>query len=152
AIAIGWLTWVCTRNPNINFLPRHGQAEWILFPSVMDSSARHVMTLDTIFRREFLLNERPQVAQLDIRAAKHSELKINGSSVEIGNSRNWKDSASLDVARFLQSGNNKIEVKVSNDSAPPALWLQLTAEQFSLASDGTWEASCTDSAWRPAAL
>jgi len=88
AIAIGWLTWVCTRNPNINFLPRHGQAEWILFPSVMDSSAHHVTTLDTIFRREFLLNERPQVAQLDIRAAKHAELKINGSSVEIGSSRN----------------------------------------------------------------
>ena len=151
-MAIASLAWVCTRDPKINFLPRDGQAEWILFPRAMDSTAHPVANLDTVFRREFTLDDQPRAARLDFRAAKRAELNINGTPVEIAAARNWKDVASVDVVAFLRPGKNSIEAKVFNDNAPPALWLTLTADQFTLRSDGTWEASCTGSAWRPAAL
>ena len=151
-MAIGWLAWLCTRDPRINFLPRDARAEWILFPKAIDTRSHGVASLDTVFRREFELNNQPQAARLDLRAAKRAEIKINGTPVRIAIGRNWKDVSSADVVGLLRTGKNNIEAKVFNDNAPPALWLALTADQLTLRSDGTWEASCTGSAWRGAAL
>lgn len=152
AVALAWLAWVCIRDPQINFLPRDGRAEWILFPRAMDATAHPVASLDTVFRRQFELDDQPRTAQLEIRAGKRAELKINGAPVPIVAGRSWKDVDSVDVAASLLAGANSIEVRVFNDNAPAVLWLMLTAERFTLRSDGTWQAACTDSAWRPAAL
>jgi tetratricopeptide (TPR) repeat protein len=152
AMAFAWLAWVCLHDPQINFLPRDGRAEWILFPRAMDATAHPVATLDTVFRRQFELGDQPRAARLDVRAGKRAELKINGTSVQIAAGRSWKDVASADVAAFLRTGTNNIEVRVFNDNAPAALWLTLTADRLTLRSDGIWEASCADSAWRGAAL
>ncbi|HEX7516025.1 MAG TPA: tetratricopeptide repeat protein [Chthoniobacterales bacterium] len=152
AIALGWLAWLCSHDPKISFLPRDARAEWILFPKAIDSRSHHVASLDTVFRREFELGDQPRAARLDVRAAKRAEVKINGTPVGIAPGRNWKDVLSVDVAGLLRTGKNNIEAKVFNDNAPPALWLVLTANQLTLRSDGTWEASCTGSSWRGAAL
>ena len=118
----------------------------------MDATGHRVASLDTVFRREFELKDQPRAARLDLRAAKRAEIKINGAPVEIAAGRNWKDVSSADAASFLRAGRNSIEARVFNDNAPAVLWLTLTADQFTLRSDATWEASCTDSAWRHAAL
>lgn len=152
AIAIAWLAWLCTRDPKINFLPRDSRAEWILFPKVADVDGHAVARLDTVFRREFELNDRPRAARLDLRAAKRAELRINGERVGITVGHNWKDAVGADVVSLLRVGKNSIEAKVFNDNAPSALWLALTVDQFTLRSDGTWEASCAGSAWRNAAI
>src|SRR5438552_1287618 len=73
-MAATWLAWLCIRDPRINFLPRDDRAEWILFPKAIDVSAHGVASLDTVFRREFELNDQPRVARLDLRAAKRAEL------------------------------------------------------------------------------
>jgi len=151
-MAMAWLAWLCTRDPKINFLSQDGRAEWIVFPRAIDGSAHGVASLDTVFRREFELNDQPRVARLDLRAAKRAELRINGTPVEITVGRNWKDVLHADLAALLRTGKNSIEVKVFNDNAPPALWLALTLDQSTLRSDGTWETSCADSAWRFAVL
>src|SRR5207247_2029491 len=142
-MAAAWLFWLCTRDPNINFLSRDGRAEWILFPKATDVSPRAVASLDTVFRREFELNDRPRTARLELRAAKRVELRINGTPVRITGDPNWKHVLQTEVVAFLRTGRNNIEAKVFNDSAPAALWLTLTLDQFTLRSDETWEASCT---------
>ena len=147
-VAIGFLVWKCTRDPNINFLPLHNQAEWVLFPRAMDSTGHQVASVDTIFRKQFTLSDQPRAARLDLRAAKRAELKINGTAVPIPAVANWKDLTSLDVGTYLKTGDNNIEVKVINDTAPSALWLTLNGNQEILRTDPTWEASSAGSAWR----
>ena len=52
----------------------------------------------------------------------------------------------------LHAGTNTIEARVFNDHGPPALWLALMTDRFTLRSDQTWETSFVGSAWRHAAL
>src|SRR5207245_9975062 len=44
------------------------------------------------------------------------------------------------------------EASVSNDDAPPTLWLALTADSSTLRTDGEWESSLGGSSWRNCAL
>jgi tetratricopeptide (TPR) repeat protein len=142
-------SWLCLRDPKINFLPGHGEAEWIIFPSAVDTLAHPVAYLDTTFRRAFTLEGQPRAAQLRISVAKRFQLKINGGAVETGTIRNWKDVSPVDVVPFLRTGTNVIEVRVFNDSAPPALWLALITDGTALRTDRSWEASIAGSNWRP---
>ena len=146
------LAWLCLRDPKIAFLPGDGRAEWILFPSATDTVLHHIVDLDAVFRREFILDGQPRAARLSVRAAKHVQLKINGKPVDIGTIRNWKDFSSTDVVACLRAGTNTIEARVFNDRGPPALWLVLVTDQLALRSDHTWETSFAGSAWRRAAL
>jgi tetratricopeptide (TPR) repeat protein len=141
---------ICLRNPTINFLPGHGRVEWIVFPSAVDTLAHPIAYMDTTFRRAFTLEQQPRAAQLRISASKRFQLKINGGMVETGTIRNWKEVSTVDVVPFLRSGTNLIEVRVFNDSAPPALWLVLITDGTTLRADRSWEASFSGSAWRPA--
>ena len=56
--AIAGLTWLCQRDPGTNFLQSDKRAEWIFFPAAVEVKARGVANLDTLFRREFIL-QRP---------------------------------------------------------------------------------------------
>jgi len=150
--AFGWLAWKCLLDPEINFLPGDSRTEWIIFPTPVQAGAHRIAMLDTVFRKQFDIDIRPNSAQLQLRAARRVELKINGKSVEIDTSKNWKQIATTDVLPFLQSGLNTFEARVFNDDTPPALWFQLSTNNFQLRSDNSWQASFTGSAWRPAAL
>ena len=142
----------CARDPKINFLPSDRRAEWILFPAVVDPRSHPVAMMDATFRRTFALASAPKAARLEVRAAKRVELKINGEAVQLASIRNWKQSSSFDVSRFLYSGENTIEARVFNDDAPPALWLVLNADSSTLRTDDKWEASLAGSSWRGCAL
>ena len=148
----GCLAWKCLRDPEINFLPTDSRAEWIIFPTPVQAGAHRIAMLDTVFRKQFSIDGSPKSAQLQLRAARRAELKINGKSVEIQTSKNWKHLATTDVLPFLQSGSNTVEAHVFNDDAPPALWLRLSTDNLQLRSDNSWQASFTGSSWRPAAL
>jgi len=150
--AVAGLTWLCQRDPGINFLRPDKRAEWMVFPSAVEVKARNVANLDTLFRREFILQRPAAGAVLIVRAAKRVELTINDRKVDLVASHNWKNALTAEVAGLLHNGPNRIEARVFNDNAPPALWLLLTGDQFSLRSDQSWIASCAGSAWRGAAL
>ena len=150
--AIAWLAWKCDRDPAINFLPSDQRAEWILFPSALDSRPHPIAALDGMFRGEIELSAEPKSARLTFRAAKRLELRINGAVVDLPSSENWKDYATADVSRSLRAGRNLIEARVFNDEAPPALWLVLKADQSELRSDKSWKGSFTGSAWRTVAV
>jgi Flp pilus assembly protein TadD len=151
-VACGWLAWKCGRDPKINFLPGDGRAEWILFPTAVDARTHPVATMDASFRRTFTLDSQPGSARLLVRAAKRIELKMNGESVETVPARNWKQVSTLDVSKILRAGPNTIEARVFNDDAPPALWLNLTADSSTLRTDRNWESSLAGSSWRHCAL
>ena len=152
AIAFGWLAWKCIYDPKINFLPQDGRAEWILFPVPVDARAHPVAVMDATFRRSLAFDSQPARARLQFRAAKRVELKINGQAVQTGSAPNWKQISTLDVTSFLRGGQNRIEARVFNDDAPPALWLELTTDSSTLQSDDKWEASLAGSSWRSCAL
>jgi tetratricopeptide (TPR) repeat protein len=151
-IAISVLAWFAWRDLAINFLPRDRRAEWIVFPVAIDARAHWFASLDTTFRREFVLTDRPATARLSIRAMRRTEVKINGAPVRFPPNRNWKEITSVDIAEQLHAGTNVIEARVFNHNGPPALWLTLTTGQLSLSSDKTWEVSFAGSSWRQAAL
>lgn len=92
------------------------------------------------------------MAQLRVRAAKRIELRINEVRVDVAAGRNWKDICTVDVLSFLRVGRNIIAVRVFHDNGPPALWLRLDANRFTLRSDRTWQTSFAGSAWRGAVL
>jgi tetratricopeptide (TPR) repeat protein len=151
-VAFGWLAWKCDRDQKINFLPRDGRAEWIVFPAAMDARSHPVAMMDATFRRTFPLDSQPGSARLLVRTAKRVELKINGETVQTASTRNWKQISTLDVSKFFRTGPNTIEARVFNDDAPPALWLALTADSSTLRTDDTWEVSLAGSTWRSSAL
>ena len=151
-ITFGWLGWKCLRDPKINFLPGDRRAEWIIFPAAIDARSHPVAKMDATFRRTFSLDSAPRAVRLELRAAKRVELTINGEPVPSLAVQNWKQMSDLDVSRFVRSGENKIEARVFNDDAPPALWLLLTADSSTLRTDDKWEASIAGSSWRNCAL
>ena len=150
AAAVVLLATLCLRSPNTNFLSPDDRAEWILFPTPLSPRAHVIANLDATFRREFTLEHAAQSAQLNVRAAKHVELKINGARVGLGDSRNWKKISSVEVGTFLRTGANTIEARVFNENGPPALWLMLDADTTRVRTDQSWEASLADSSWRMA--
>ena len=152
SLAIGFLAWLCVRDPKINFLPRDGRAEWILFPYAVESTAHGNVSMDTFFRRSFTLENQPRVGRLYLRAANRFEVKINGNRVEPARGKTWKWISSADVLPFLRSGTNSIDIRVFNEQAPPALWLVLETDASTLRSDAAWEASMAGSAYRGVAL
>jgi tetratricopeptide (TPR) repeat protein len=151
-IAISVLVWISWNDPAINFLRRDRRAEWIVFPAAVDAHAHWFSSLDTTFRREFVLTDRPATARLSIRAMRRAEVKINGTPIRFPAKRNWKKIVSVEVAEQLHVSANVIEVRVFNHNGPPALWLTLTTDQLSLRTDNSWEASFAGSSWRHAAL
>jgi Tfp pilus assembly protein PilF len=150
--AIASLWWKCKRDPEINFLPGDGRAEWILFPTAVNARSHPVAMMDATFRRTFALAATPKSARLEVRAAKRLELKINGETVQVLSSRTWKEVSTVKVENFLRSGENTIEARVLNDGAPPALWLHLDADSSNLRTNGSWQASIAGSSWRNCAL
>lgn len=150
--AISALAWIAWNDPAINFLPHDSQAEWIVFPTPADAHAHWFASLDTTFRREFVLTERAAAARLTLRAMRRAEVKINGIAARLPPNRNWKKIGTAEVADQLQPGTNVIEARVFNHNGPPALWLTLSTDDLSLHSDESWEASFAGSSWRHAAL
>ena len=148
-VALSFLVCVARNNPAISFLPRERGGDWIVFPAAVDVRAHSYASLDATFRREFTL---PVTARLSVRALRRAEAKVNGASVQLPESRNWKKATSVDVAKHLREGTNIIEVRVFNNNGPPVLWLALGTDQLTVRTDQSWQVSFAGFSWRNAAL
>jgi len=149
--AVARLIWLAEFDPKIAFLSP-GPGQWITYPAPWEVRPIWDMPLPTVFRRTFVLPQKPASANLSWRAFKEGEVRINGAPVSKspGSSENWKKILRLDVAPFLQAGTNVIEAKIVAALGPPALSLKLQAEAFLLESDEGWEISQGGSDWLPA--
>src|SRR5437762_2229085 len=147
-IAMSILAWISGTDPAINFLRRDKQAEWIVFPAAVDAHAHWFASLDSTFRREFTLVDRPATAHLSICAMRRAEVKINGTPVPFPPNRNWKKIGTADVGGQLQVGTNVSEVGVFIYNGPAAVWVSLATDQLSLLGNKSWEASFAGSSCR----
>jgi len=152
AVAVGVVAWIAINDSAINYLPRHNDANWIVFPTVVDARAHWYASLDTTFRREFILQHKPAAARLSLRALRRAEVKVNGTSIQFPHDGSWKHISDVSVAEQLQQGANVIEVRVFNHNGPPALWLVLSTDQLTVRTDENWKTSFAGSGWRNAAL
>jgi len=151
-LAAAVFAWSARTDPAIAYLPRHREAEWIVFPSAVDARAHDGASLDATFRREFILPHKSATALVRLRALHRAEVKVNGVSIQLPQSRNWKHVSEVNIADQLQEGANIVEVRVFNHNGPPALWLVLTSDQLNERTDEKWEASFAGSSWRHVAL
>jgi tetratricopeptide (TPR) repeat protein len=150
-LAVALLAWIARTDPAINYLPRHRDAEWIVFPTRVDARAHWDAHLDATFRREFILPHTPVMARLHLRALRRAEVKVNGVTIQLPQNRNWKNVSEIAIAEQLHEGANLVEVRVFNHNGPPALWLVLSTDQLKVRTDENWEASFAGSSWRNAA-
>jgi hypothetical protein len=150
--AVSFLVWSARTDPAISYLPYERGADWIVFPAAVDARAHWYAALDATFRREFTLPHQNLTALLNIRALRRAEVKVNGALVELPVNRNWKNATNVDIAKQLHQGANIIEVRVFNNSGPPALWVVLTTDQLTVRTDQSWEVSFGGSSWRNVVL
>jgi Flp pilus assembly protein TadD len=151
-LAAAVFAWIARTDPAITYLPRHREAEWIVFPAAVDARAHDGASLDATFRRDFILPHKSATALLRLRALRRAEVKVNGVSIQLPQSRNWKNASEVKIADQLQEGANTVEVRVFNHNGPPALWLVLTSDELNERTDEKWEGSFAGSSWRHATL
>ena len=151
-LAVALMAWIARTDPAINYLPRHRDAEWIVFPTAVDARAHGNASLDATFRREFALPHKPAAARLRVRALRRAEVKVNGVSVQLPQNPNWKNVSEVAIEEQSHEGANIVEVRVFNHNGPPALWLVLNTDQLIVRTDENWKASFAGSSWRDAAL
>ncbi|HWY74745.1 MAG TPA: tetratricopeptide repeat protein [Verrucomicrobiae bacterium] len=158
--------WLCSQNPDIDFLGQHGSAAWIVYPKPANGAIHRSEEWSAVFRRSFTIDHAPTKATLSLRAFKSFEVRINGMLVDATTvssapasdlksepglaTPDWKSATELDVTGTLRSGTNEISVSVTNNRGPPALWLSLQADAFKLNTDGDWQSSLSGAAWRNA--
>ncbi len=151
-LAAALLAWIARTDPAITYLPRHREAEWIVFPTAVDARAHGFASMDATFRREFILPREPAAARLSLRALRRAEVKVNGVLVQLSQNRNWKNVSEVSIADRLHAGANIVEVRVFNHNGPPALWLVVSSDQPDVRTDANWEVSFAGSSWRNAEL
>ncbi len=142
---------LCARNPGIAYLPRHGPAEWVVYAWPYNPVAQHVVELNSVFRKSFVLDQPSAQATLAVRALRRMAVAINGTNLTLAaaaTNANWKDAAEFQVANLLHPGTNEISITAFNDHGPPALWLSLDAGAVKMKTGPDWEASLEGAAWR----
>ncbi|MBW2666574.1 MAG: tetratricopeptide repeat protein [Deltaproteobacteria bacterium] len=147
------IAWACLSDPDVPFLADHGEAEWIVFPQPPTPAVRPAVALEAHFTRRFELRSQPDTAQLSVRGFRAFAVSINGRpALASAEGANWKRASGGSVAELLRQGENEISVVVRNHRGPPALWLELRANEQWIASDAGWEVTLAGSTLRPARL
>ena len=90
-LAAAVFAWIARTDPVVTYLPRHREAEWIVFPAAVDARAHDGASLDATFRRDFILPHKSATALLRLRALRRAEVKVNGVSIQLPQNRNWKN-------------------------------------------------------------
>jgi tetratricopeptide (TPR) repeat protein len=142
-IAAGWFWYGSRHDRKSAFLPGYGKASWIVYPSSPRTGVRGAFELDGRFERSFQLQEVPRDARLRFRAFRRCDLSVNGREVPVSTASagSWKSEQAVDVAEYLQAGENRIVATVFNHRGPPALWLSLETAKGSIVTDAGWEVS-----------
>jgi hypothetical protein len=128
--------------------PERG-AEWILAPQPVNLATHTPRRARTLFRARFRLEVAPASAPLMVRAFRTGSIAVNGTPIgDEGRGSGHLTEFSLDVARFLRSGENEVVIGVRNPTGPPALLAYSTA--LGLRSGPSWETRRRQEPWQPA--
>jgi hypothetical protein len=124
------------------FFPADRPAEWVLYP-IAPVPVRPKGELEATFTRRFVLDQAPSQARLAVRLHRSGSLELNGEPVPFAQTdgEGWKRHREGEVAHLLRAGENTLVARATARSGPPALWLQLEADDFTLVSDASWAAT-----------
>jgi tetratricopeptide (TPR) repeat protein len=127
------------RQDTAPFFPADRPAEWILYP-IAPVPVRPKGELEATFTRRFVLEQAPAEARLAVRLHRSGSLELNGEPVAFARTEGvgWKRAREGEVAHLLRVGENTLVARAAARSGPPALWLQLEADDFTLVSDASW--------------
>jgi tetratricopeptide (TPR) repeat protein len=146
-VGVPSLWWLCHRDNAIPFLPATSSVDWILYPKSASALGHFNTPLSTEFKRSWQVERLPSNATLSVKAFKSASIQINGQVLPFLPDHDWKKGIAVDITKLLKSGENQISVVVSNATGPPALWLRIAADTFSLRADSTWQSSLVGAAW-----
>ena len=149
---VGWR--LCQQSDFLAFLPVRSGAQWLVDVVPPTTDTRPTVPLRNLFQCRFALATAPTNAVLTVCAFKNAEVQINGQKISgiASAGKNWKSPKAAVITDLLRVGTNQIAVWVTNNAGPPALWLRLQADNFSLGSDVNWQVSLTGQYWNPAHL
>jgi hypothetical protein len=74
----GWLRWNAVHRAEINFLPAHAPAQWIVYPLAADSTLHLNVEVGTAFKRTFTLEQPQEQAVLRVAGCHRYTLTVNG--------------------------------------------------------------------------
>jgi hypothetical protein len=100
------------------------------------------------FKKSFTLEKKPSQALLQATCDNSFKIKINGKHV--GASKEWNKPLKKDVAKFLKTGKNLIEVEASNIGDAGGFVAYLKAEDVDILSDASWQAQAPEQEWHAA--
>jgi hypothetical protein len=155
---VGWFYWLCVRSPGVKFLARHAPAEWIVYSTPPDGIAHPIREgkteLVTVFRRSFDAGPNPASAKIQVRALEHFAVNVNGKLLGAPSVQpaSWKECSEYEIGSGLRTGTNLISVTVTNRAGPPLLWAALSLGGKQIATDTSWECSCSGATWKSASL
>ena len=150
-IGLGLVVWKAWQDPDIAWLSRDDRAAWIRYPSPAATKASAIVRMTTEYRKTFTIDHPPNTAVLRVRFFRKGLVRLNGREVDLRHCGTaWKSSCRAEVALLLRPGANDIEVSVDNDSALPALWLEIDGPGLVVASDTSWDSSLAGGSWRKA--
>jgi hypothetical protein len=135
------------------FFPADRPAEWVLYP-IAPVPVRPKGELEATFTRRFVLDQAPSQARLAVRLHRSGSLELNGEPVPFAQTdgEGWKRHREGEVAHLLRAGENTLVARATARSGPPALWLHLEADDFTLVSDASWAATLMGAEEAPVAL
>lgn len=115
---------------------RTGQARWIWYSREIPEPS----PLSFRAWKDFVLDGAPPAsAPLLLFGDREWVLRVNGSEAARGSQKPGDPLASLDAARFLRSGENRVEVEANspNGAGGILLWLEMAGGR-AVVSDGSW--------------
>jgi cytochrome c-type biogenesis protein CcmH/NrfG len=149
----GWFWWTSSISNGTPFLRDHQGARWIVYPRLTDLGSSKPLPMTARFLRSLDLAQRPASAMLKIRAFRSAEVRINDVPVLSSASLpRWKDEQTYDVTAFLNPGENRVTVDVTNDYGPPAVWAVLELPEATIGTDSSWQVALAGAAELPAQL
>jgi hypothetical protein len=131
-------------------VPKAG-ADWVISPNPANFAANNPRRRLSQFHTVLALPAPPAVAMAQLRSLGQSELYINGRSVARTHASQGRlESASVDLAPYLQSGSNEIVVETRHIWGPAAVLFSSAALDLPARID--WQVSTDGRAWNTAKL
>jgi hypothetical protein len=81
-VLLSWFWWQAVRRPEVRFLPGHGPAAWLVYPSPVNPYLQPAVELEAVFKRTFDLSGAPRTGTLRVAAFGTFRVAVNGTALD----------------------------------------------------------------------
>ncbi len=105
-------------SPDVQFLAPASDGQWIVHPDAPPGYR------EAVFVRRFALPAPVAHYVVRVAAMRECRMTVNGRSIPVTGTRDWKRAVPYDIGPLLRAGANEIRVHVSTPDPPPALLVE----------------------------